>query len=185
MLPFGHLAAGYLIAQIPVKKQLSGKELLIVLSGTVIYDFDYLVPKLIGWPPGTHHFLPTHTPLFGLIYLLVVGYLTRKWLERKVLILLGLSLLSHLVLDDLSYWFYLWGWDKATIPQIFWAYPFDPRRDKVREWLFRGLGNGSIEHRSALEVYLVRQPLLFYAEIILVMGAILVMAVKHRPKRVR
>jgi hypothetical protein len=39
-----------------------------------------------------------------------------------------LAVLSHLALDDFSYWLELLGLTTVGKPEIFWLYPFDPRR---------------------------------------------------------
>lgn len=176
MLTFGHTAISYLISQV---SQLKGKSLkwqevlFIVFCGN-IFDLDFFVPLLYGYPAGAHHYFPTHTPLAGLIYFLVLLLLFRKKLSGQVFLLGGLAMLSHLVLDDLSYWFYLANWEKEGSQQVFWLYPFDPNRAAAVK---SGLEHFASRHLTTIDVaraYFIKAPKLFMLEIVFSFLAVLV-----------
>ena len=102
MLPLGHISAAFLIAS--TEKKLRPIETVFIVFGGILLDFDYLITPLLGLPAGTHHFLPSHTPLGALIIWLVLVFVLRKKISQKTKILVGWAILSHLALDDLSYW---------------------------------------------------------------------------------
>jgi hypothetical protein len=183
MLPSGHLAASYLIAKTynPKKTrwQNRGYELLIMFFGAGV-DFDMLATPLLGLHVSQHHFLPSHTP-FGVILLWLILYKPLShWFDKRVLWLALAAGLFHLVLDDVSYWLHLWGLQIESIyPQIFWLFPFDPRRD--------GFFSFPVEYGSAWEIlwgYITKAPLNVLLEVIItgMAGAVFVKTektVKH------
>ena len=97
MLSFGHSAAGYLISK---KTNFSG--LWFILAAN-IFDLDIFI-----FGPG-HHGAITHTPLMGVIYLFGFYLLLRNKFSHKFF-WIGVALLSHLIIDDLSYWLSQLGW---------------------------------------------------------------------------
>jgi len=74
MLPTGHTSAAYLIAQIPIDKKtiLKWYEVVFILICGNLPDGDFFIPNLFGYPGGTHHYFPTHTPLAIIIYFIVL-----------------------------------------------------------------------------------------------------------------
>ena len=175
MLPFGHSSMGYLIAQIPIDKKrvLKWYEVVFVMVCANLFDIDFLLPNLIGYPSGTHHLLATHTPLAGLIYFGLIWILLRKVLSKKAIILGGIALLSHLILDDFSYWLYLIGWEGSNPrPQIFWGFPFDPRRQVEIDRFFAIFNQRPYDNINFLvQNYFFKIPKLFYFEIVLTIMA--------------
>ena len=163
MLPFGHISVSYFISQIP---RLNGSplrrgEVLFILFCGIIFDFDFLILYLLKIPGVFHHYSPTHTPLAGLVYLSVLYLLFRKKFSRRVFALAGLAMLGHLVLDDLSYWLGLLGLEKNMRPQIFWLYPFDPRRAAAREHLLALYSQHCPTVIACVKSYLKASKLLF------------------------
>lgn len=135
MILLGHLAGSYLLAQIPA---VFGHPLpildqtLIVIAGNIL-DLDLLFSKHLVKTTFNHHYSPTHTiPWAILIYTIYILFFGNSFsIFTKVLILI--SLIFHLALDDVSYWFTKFGLEKSSPePQIFWLFPFDHRRDLSR-----------------------------------------------------
>lgn len=176
MLPFGHVSAAYLISQIPYQNNLKLKfrEILFILFCGIIFDFDFLLPGLVGMPGGTHHYLATHTPFSGVLFWLILYILLKKFFSIKIFLLGGLAMLSHLVLDDMSYWLSLVGLGTQFKPQIFWLFPFDSRRVHEMDIFFEYYTSHPYTNREFLENYLFRWPKLFYPEIILTIIALIV-----------
>ncbi len=171
MLPLGHLSAGYLIAQTS-KKELTKQELGIVFLSSIILDFDLFLPELFGFPAGTHHYFPIHTLMGGAIIWLLMWVLLRHRVPRRTLVLSAGVMLSHLMLDDLSYWLSLVGLEGKMRPQIFWWYPFDTRYATELEWIINKRISEGMTTAGVLKIYLFTLPRLFYLEIILFLTAI-------------
>jgi len=134
MLTPGHLAASYLISQSVRFKGhvLTTKEVLFIMASGYVLDLDLLITPLFNVKPSYHHFLPTHTPLFVVLVSLLGVVLLKKRIKPLVLGLAIISIFSHLVFDDIGYWLQLIGLqEESKIPQIFWFYPFDWRRDVI------------------------------------------------------
>ncbi|MFA4827139.1 MAG: metal-dependent hydrolase [Candidatus Shapirobacteria bacterium] len=187
MLPMAHVSAAYLISQIPVKgKPLTWKEVLLVILAGVIFDFDIFLPEWLGYPFGSHHLLFTHTPAMGLIYFAVFWLIFRKRVNPKIWLLVGLALLSHLVLDDLSYWLYLWEYENGSpSPQIFWLYPFDPRQQAVTKKFLELYGNVAKYKgwNDILQAFSLRMAKLFWMELGLRIATITVFVKKNWKRR--
>lgn len=171
MLPLGHSSAGYLISQ-ATKKRLGTKEVLLVMLCANILDFDLFLPNLFGFPAGIHHYFPIHTPIAVLIIWMILWVWLRKKISKEALILSGVAMLSHLVLDDLSYWLSLIGLEERMRPQIFWLYPFDPRYAEEFRWIINKRISEGLTSTDVLKIYLFTLPRLFYLEIILTGTAI-------------
>ena len=153
MLPFGHLGASYLLTKI--SRKLSALEILLILFGAIAPDLDL---PISFWLQKSHHDLITHTPLGILLIWLVLALIFRKKLSTPGRVLLFLSLLTHLLLDEVGYWFYLLGFQSiSNQPQINWFYPLTafPIRTEV------------IFFPSFLIEYLTKAPANVLAEIIL------------------
>lgn len=185
MLPPGHLATGYLISQIPNLRHepLKKKEVGLVMLGSIVFDFDFFLPYLFGYPGGAHHYFPIHTLLGGVLIFTVIYLFARHKVSKTTLILTVISMLSHLMIDDSSHLFYLLGWEKYVGPQIFWLYPFDPRRqielDKAKV-LFLGQG---FTNTDVLKTYMYSVPSLFRLEIATVTAALVVFLRKNFNKK--
>src|SRR3989339_353159 len=171
MLPFGHTSAGYLISQIP-KKGLKTKEVLLVMLSANILDFDLFLPELFGFPAGTHHYFPIHTLMGAVIIWLIIYIMLRRQVSTTALVLSGVAMLSHLMLDDLSYWLSLVGLEGKMRPQIFWWYPFDSRYAGELEWIVNKRISEGLTTGDVLKIYLFTLPRLFYLEVILFLTAI-------------
>ena len=141
MLPIAHASVGFLISQIKIKgKPLSIKEVIFIIFCANLPDLD-LFYVYLGGQKIYHHLLPSHTPIFA-VGTILVFYIVYKWQRRirgisgkraegveiGVFVLGFLAILSHLALDDFSYWLELVGLTTVGRPEIFWLYPFDPRR---------------------------------------------------------
>ncbi|OIP97740.1 hypothetical protein AUK40_02610 [Candidatus Wirthbacteria bacterium CG2_30_54_11] len=129
MLTPGHIAASYLISQIPKKKLPSREIWFIVICGSFL-DLDFLLLMLSGYPGGLHHHFIIHTPLFALLLFILIIVFTRHRLSTAALALGLVALLGHLVLDDLNYWMGLAGLAAgvSATAQIRWEYPLDSGR---------------------------------------------------------
>jgi len=176
MLTPGHIAASYLISKLPFKheeKLSTGDTLFVVLSGNG-FDFDFFLPPLFGYPGGIHHYLPTHTPIFGVVLFSVLYLLFRNKFSKKIFILVGLAMLSHLVLDDFSHWWGLFGFESelATTPQILWEYPFNFGRKKTLQEAIDYYRQNPITNVDILAIYAKSK--LFIIEVIIVIVAIAV-----------
>ena len=131
MLTPGHLAASYLISQTPRLKGYTPtiRETIFIVAAGYILDLDILIAPFFGVKASYHHFLPTHTPLFVFLIFAISFIFLKNKVKPLILWLDLVAILSHLILDDIGYWFQLLGWqEESKIPQIFWFYPFDWRR---------------------------------------------------------
>lgn len=176
MLPTGHLATAYLISQIPIDRKtvLKWYEIVFIMFCGIIFDFDFMIPSLFGYPVGTHHFLPTHTPFAGIIYFIILYLMFRNLFSKKIFILAGIAMLSHMVLDDLSYWFYLIGLEAPVRAQIFWWYPFDSRMKKETEMMLELFNSKPWDGNDVIIMHLFKKPRLFFLEIGLPLMALFV-----------
>ena len=171
MLTPGHLASSYVISQVPSfwGKPLTKKEVFLVIIMGYILDLDLLVAKFFGIEKTYHHLLPTHTPLFAVFLFVVVFIFLRRHFAPSALLLGGVALFSHLVLDDIGYWFYKLGLqEESSIPQIFWLYPFDPRRGEAIAAIFQERAAS-----EAVRLYLTKAPVNVALETIFVILALL------------
>jgi len=173
MLTPGHLAISYLISQTP---RLVGYEtplanqIYIIAWGNLL-DLDILLSRLFLRRMGNHHFLFTHTPVAAsLIYLFSLVF-TAKYFSLPTLLLGWIALFVHLVLDDISHWFYKLGLNQeVNHPQIFWLYPFDKRR---KEYLAK-IKSGEIDYpmRKILRIYFFQSLPNVFLELILIILAL-------------
>lgn len=125
MLPGGHIAASYLLAQTAKSSGFPLTDLDIfgiILAGNII-DLDFFAGFLTGKTGEAHHQNITHTPLGIIIVLAITSLIFHPTPDLSLL--LFFSMLLHLVLDDISYWAYKLKLIKAAVnPQINWFYPF-------------------------------------------------------------
>lgn len=186
MLTFGHTAVSYLISQASRLKHrtLGWKEIVFILFCGNVFDLDFLIPETFSYPypGGAHHLLPTHTPLVGFILFTTLFLFLRKKFSGETFALAGIAMIGHLVLDDLAYWLYLLGIHKVGSPQIFWLYPFDPRRNlEIR----RFINLNAQKHYTNIDIlknYIFNGPVVFALEIALVLVALYVFIRGKRPE---
>lgn len=181
MLPPGHLSASYLLAKSNKDKasQFSREEIIFIIFCGFIFDLDFFVPYLFGYPGGLHHYFPTHTPLAGIIYFVILYSIFRKKFSKKAFIFAGIAMLSHLVIDDFSYWMSLLRIENNVGPQIFWAYPFDPRRGVEINKALALYQQHKITNLDVLKSYIFQAPKLFILEIVVTISALLVFIKSH------
>src|SRR4030067_2080034 len=163
MLPLGHLSAGYFLSQTPKIKGLNlpVKEVVFITVCGLILDFDFFFLPLFGYSGASHHSFPIHT-VMGIAMIFIVLVLVTRIKLSKLAYALGLmALLSHLILDDLSYWLYRLGIGKPVPAQINWLYPANINEHP-----------NLITTHEALRGYLIETPTHFILEIILVLFTI-------------
>ncbi len=180
MLTLGHLSASYLISQIPTiyGVPLTSAEQILVVGAGYVLDLDLLIAKFFVKREAYHHLLPTHTPLFVIILSTFAFILLKNVFSSTVLLLSFISMMIHLVLDDLGYWFCKMGLQKVSeIPQIFWLYPFDIRRQHyVKNWQFES----NISNHGIIKSYITKAPANVISELLLFTLAILVFLNSNR-----
>ena len=167
MLQFGHTAVGYLISRFS-KPKLTWKETLLTVIAANIFDLDFLVLTILGIPGGRHHYYPGHTLLMGLVYWLLIYLIFRSKFPRRVFIFVALALLSHLILDDFSYWLSFIGLENNVPSQINWFFPITQKSALVEP----------LTNLDILRKYLIETPKLFYLEIMAVISALIAAKIK-------
>jgi len=176
MITPGHIATSYLISKFPIrrKEKLRPSETLFIIFCGNSFDLDFFLPPLFGYPGGVHHYLPTHTPIFGVVLFSVLYLLFRKRFSTKTFILAGIAMASHLVLDDFNHLLGLLNLDSGitTTPQILWEYPFNFGRKKNLHDAIGFYKNNPITNLDVLSIYTKSK--LFVIEIITVIVATLV-----------
>mgnify|MGYP001601639189 FL=1 len=174
MLTLGHLSASYLIAQIPTiyGMPLTSAEQILVVGAGYVLDLDLFISKFFVKREAYHHLLPTHTPLFVIIFSTIAFILLRNVVSLTALLLSFMAMMTHLVLDDIGYWFCKLGLQKVSeVPQIFWLYPFDNRRHHyVKNWQHET----DISNYGMIKSYLSKAPANVVSELLLFTLAILV-----------
>ena len=143
------------------------REILFIVFCGFLFDLDFFVPYLFGYPGGAHHYFPTHTPLAGIIYFIILYLIFRNKFSKRTFIFAGVAMFLHLVIDDLSYWMSLIGLEKEGRPQIFWLYPFDPRRNIEIQKALIIYSQQKITNKSVLNSYIFKAPKLFVLEIMI------------------
>lgn len=142
MLTPAHIAASYLISQIPLLfgKPLSTYEIIAVIVAGNIVDVDLLVGSFLNKRGDDHHRFFSHTPIFTLFLWVISFIFFRQSFQIIIWILIFIAGLVHLLLDDTGYWFASLGWQKISrYPQINWLYPFtsfQKRKDKRTYGMF-------------------------------------------------
>jgi len=183
MLTTGHIAASYLISQSTQKNRqsLTAIDILFVILCGNIFDLDFVIPPLFGIPGGIHHSLPTHTPLAGLIIFALLYLALKNKFSKRVFVLAGVAMLSHLLLDDLNYFLGLLGLDKgsATLPQIQWEYPFNFGRKQSLIDAIRYYQQNPTNNAEVLNIYLKSK--LLVIEIVTIIIALFVL-LRHKLK---
>ncbi|OGG08952.1 hypothetical protein A2154_00905 [Candidatus Gottesmanbacteria bacterium RBG_16_43_7] len=125
MITGGHIAVSYLLAESAKSLgiHLTNNEVIGIIIAGNITDIDFFAGFLNGKTGEAHHQNITHTP-FGILLIWGVMNLVFHPISYVSLLLL-LSLLIHLILDDVGYWAYRTGIYKLAVnPQVNWLYPF-------------------------------------------------------------
>lgn len=149
----------------------SAEQILIVGAGYIL-DLDLIIAKFFVKRETYHHLLPTHTPLFVVILFALVFLVLKNVFSSLALFLSLMAMIVHLVLDDIGYWFCKLGLQKISdVPQIFWLYPFDKRREHyVKGWQ----RETNISNRGMIKSYLTKAPANAISELLLFVFALLV-----------
>jgi len=174
MLTFGHTARAYLITKAPPfsKIKFNKLEMFLVIFAGNIFDMDVVWYFLSGAPIGAHHLFFGHTPLMGVIYFVVFYLLFRKRVKKQVFVMIALALFLHLFFDDLSYLLSLVGLTAHTHPEIFWLYPFDPRRNEVLGNFLANPNSYQYKMIEFMQYYITKTLLVFLLEILLIILAL-------------
>ena len=127
---FAHLPASYILIKSAdlLGYHVSLTEGFLILAAGIVLDFDLLTSRFSN---KTHHDLLTHTPfgvfLIWLTFIIIFG--GSLSLIGKVLILL--SFLLHLLLDELNHWVCFWKTKKTDkLFEINWLYPLTKFKDR-------------------------------------------------------
>lgn len=127
MITGGHIAASYLLAYSAQSLgiSLTNQEIIgIILAGNIV-DLDLLTGFLNGKTGEAHHQNITHTPVGVLIIWVIINIVFHP--ATGVSVLLLISMIIHLTLDETGYWAYRLKIIKNQInPQINWLYPLTP-----------------------------------------------------------
>ncbi len=175
MTNLGHTAAAYLISRIKVTKDqppLKKSEIIFILVCGNILDIDYFLLPIIGVPGWLHHYSPSHTPFFGIIFWFLFYILFRHKLSKQTFILGVLAIFSHLILDDVSYWLSFIRLTTDTHPQIFWLFPFDSRFIPEMKLAFEQLYSRAWSFGIIVEYYFVHTPFVVLIELIIICIAV-------------
>ncbi len=175
MTNLGHTSAAYLISKIKVTKDqppFKKSEVIFILVCGNIFDIDYLLLPLVGVPGWLHHYSPSHTPFFGVVYLLLFYFLFRTKFSKQTFILGTIAMLSHLVLDDASYWLSFMHLTTDIHPQIFWLFPLDIRFLPEMKLAFTELYSRAWSLGVIVEFYLIKTPVYVFMELIIVIFAV-------------
>ncbi len=170
----GHLGLSYLISQAPRAwgKKLPTREVIFLLMVGYILDLDLFITGLAG---VNHHYLGIHTPVFALYLGLLLYFLLRGRISKTSLFLVFPVLLGHLVLDDIAYWFHVWGWQEwAQFPQINWLYPFVAQ--KIADFT-------QLNFLEIIRFYIIKAPVNAVLEVGLVLVALFVFVFRQRRGR--
>ena len=127
MLTPGHIATSYILAKSTALFGFTptpNETTLIIIAGNII-DIDFLFGLIRGKRDDQHHAYITHTPVgiiaIWMIWFILLGHAQLPFIN----VLIGLSLVLHLILDDLGYLFYRLKLQALSpYPQINWFYPF-------------------------------------------------------------
>ena len=165
MSPFGHIATTYIIAfslSLIFNVQISWYEMALIIVFANIIDFDYLIGRVFGKKGEAHHSFITHTP-FGIFILWLIFSFTvfyKSLWEIKAILLI--TMLFHLVLDEVQYILYRAGIQPETPhKQINWLYPIKKHEPK------------QLERKKAKEIAKKMRPLLISESVIILIAVLL------------
>lgn len=171
MLTPGHIAASYILAKSTdlIGYKLSSQEILLVIAAGYALDIDFIVGSLFSKKGDEHHKFPTHTPLFSILLWIVFIAVAGSRVRYIIKLLTLASLLLHLVLDDIGYWFYKLGLQQiSSYPQINWLYPFTKFEFSTR----------NANNKRVLSEYLKKAKANVLLEILLVIIALILWRLK-------
>ncbi len=172
MLPLGHLSASYLLTKL--SKKLSLKEILLIVFAGFVLDFDIFIGVALD---KSHHDLITHTP-FGAIIVWLILVLIFKNISSFAKLLTLTSLILHLILDEIGYWFYVLKFQTiVNQPQISWLYPLKPLFNRSVPSSFCSIG-------SFIWLYLNNAWANVLLEIILFGAALLILGINYKNSRI-
>ena len=162
MLPIGHSSTGFLLSQLN-SSQPKLKQILLFIFTANIFDLDTIFLLFLNKPIFIHHRLPTHTPLFGIFYFFLLYFVFLKKQNKEFNLLIILTILSHLILDSISYIIYPY----IVNHQIAWFYPlFDPNRI-IDTSLVNTSPTYDIELKTFSTYYFFKTPLVLLLELVL------------------
>ena len=177
---FAHLPASYLMVKFVELFGISfslSETAIIAISG-IIPDFDLILGFILR---RGHHRIFTHTPIWMVvIWLVIIGLreLIGVGLSLSAIILILCSLMLHLVLDDLGWWFHRLGLQSNNCgPQIIWLYPIQKMpNDENQNLKITSIVNYCLE---SLPEYFKRYPANRWAEIIIILTAVIVFIISN------
>ncbi|OGG01741.1 hypothetical protein A2Z33_00170 [Candidatus Gottesmanbacteria bacterium RBG_16_52_11] len=156
MTVMGHIAASYLVSQsvrlvgLHITPQESA---LVIIAGTIL-DLDALPLWLKGRIGMQHHALPTHTPLAIFAGWTIFKLITGRMFPTPVHVLMIVSGLLHLAMDDSGYWLAKKRLQRNTpVPQITWMYPF--RNTMIDRFAKDGAVSAAVEYVRGAKVSIV------------------------------
>lgn len=135
MTTLGHITSSYILANASrlVGVSPTDSEILITVLAGNILDLDVIAGVLLKKRGDEHHNFITHSPFGALLIYIPIAVLLAYFENYFLLILIPLAFLLHLVLDDISYWFYRFGFQQISkYPQINWLYPV--RKGRTDNW---------------------------------------------------
>ena len=161
-----HIAFSYLLSQslsLFGRYPTTSETLAIMVAGN-IFDIDYIIGRFLGIKGDSHHNFITHTPIFIITIWLIGLIFFSHYFDHLIWIMILVSALIHLILDNASYWFSKLGWQQISkYPQINWFYPLTPFLKRKQQK----------DSRSFIEVYLSETKINLVLEMFLTTSAIL------------
>ena len=136
MSPIAHIGFTYILVRavdLIFHLNISTTETIFIVGVANLIDIDYLVGRLMGKSGESHHSFYTHTPIgITTVWMIISIALNMLPIEINPALypLLLISMLFHLVLDEMQYIFYKMGLQKFQYPQINWLYPFTEAKGK-------------------------------------------------------
>jgi hypothetical protein len=168
MLPTGHIAASYILAQTVgfIGHQFSLQEQMLIIVAGNIMDLD-VIAMILSRKKISHHSFISHTPLGVLIIWLMFMVFLGRYFQMTVDIIIFAALFLHLVLDDIEYWFCRLGFQSISYhSQINWLYPI-----KIMDYpIYKHKGIRFL--KNYIKSYLVKAKWNRWGEIILMIIAV-------------
>jgi hypothetical protein len=154
-------------------------EAVVIIFSGIIPDLDLILGFILR---RGHHRLFTHTPIWMIIvWVAIIGLCGLIGVELSLVaaILILCSLLLHLTLDDLGWWFHKLGLQSNNCgSQITWFYPLKkmPDDDEGRKIKATTIINYCLE---SLPQYFKKYPANRWAEVAIVFVAIIVFLISN------
>jgi len=171
MLTPAHIAASYLLSQVPrlIGTPLSSSEVIAVIVAGNILDLDFIFGTFMGRKGDDHHNFITHTPAFVFVVWTTSLILFSQYFSQFTWVVILISILLHLVLDDIGYRFCKLGWQKISkYPQINWFYPLKTFNERIY----------SHSNKILLKDYMTEAKVSMFFEFLLIITALLVFIFK-------